>query len=906
MALTVSLLNGNEANFTAKDVSGAFQVLASNGVFNTSLASTDFKVIESTPAAMSVDVSSGSAYVGYTKGSETWKVIVANSASSTLNIAANSSGLNRVDAIIIHLLQTSPNALKTNVAELRVVLGSGVAALADGAITASIGDSNWYRLADITVPDSAITIVTGDIADTRSLVAIEGVVNTTGNQTISGVKTFSSFPVGPNANPTTALQFANKQYVDAALAGGMSPLAKEDISIVAPNSNRGAVAWSSTSNRVENLVVSQFVNADAGTAISFETGSGTLLNGCKACTNKTVKIYQESSKWYVIAGITPAAGKDTVYGVRQEICATSANVLPGATYVSDNLVVFTYVTSANTLKARAASFTDDASTVFVFDTEYAVHAATVNSCSVSTVDTNKVLIAFNDSATFGRMSIGTLAAGVLTVDTANEQSLFAANAISQISVCKATTAKGFVFFRDDTSQDGTQVAISCGSTTPAGGAAVVVDANDCTSGECSQITTDKVLVAWYDATSQVVNARIASIAGTVVTNPTAEFLVYSSVTVDSVRCLAYSTSNAIITFRDGVAIAQKLQDIYISGTTLSFKAGSVSYITGATSADRVKVVSVNDNNKLLFTYGVTATGDLYSRVYQGYDNTTMYAGIAQGTYAAGDTVSIKQNGADTNQVGLTPGQPITAQGILVGKAITSTSMEITVGPAKSYNLDSYCVDISNTDDYVFNNIPSTPIEGQQYNVKFLTANTGACTANGLAIKKIDGNDTVTGDITANMPGTLRCNGTNYTLMSPTITALSATGTGTAAGGGITQNVDVVITTGFRPSLVEVSYYLIGYASGAQKVTIGTVNFNSSLAISGGIQLLNNVAIATPVDGNTLSTTPTLQAGGVAGSYSTTVMSLFAISDTGFTLRFAFVDGGIGGAYSQTYAYKAWK
>jgi hypothetical protein len=40
------------------------------------------------------------------------------------------------------------------------------------------------------------------------------IVLTAGNQTIAGVKTFSSFPITPSAAPTTDYQAANKKYVD--------------------------------------------------------------------------------------------------------------------------------------------------------------------------------------------------------------------------------------------------------------------------------------------------------------------------------------------------------------------------------------------------------------------------------------------------------------------------------------------------------------------------------------------------------------------------------------------------------------------------------------------------------------------------------------------------------------------
>jgi hypothetical protein len=41
------------------------------------------------------------------------------------------------------------------------------------------------------------------------------ILNSIRNQTIDGVKTFTSFPVTPSNNPTSNYQVANKKYVDA-------------------------------------------------------------------------------------------------------------------------------------------------------------------------------------------------------------------------------------------------------------------------------------------------------------------------------------------------------------------------------------------------------------------------------------------------------------------------------------------------------------------------------------------------------------------------------------------------------------------------------------------------------------------------------------------------------------------
>ncbi len=47
-------------------------------------------------------------------------------------------------------------------------------------------------------------------------------VATTGNETVAGVKTFSSFPATPNSAPTTDYQVANKKYVDDNSGGSAS------------------------------------------------------------------------------------------------------------------------------------------------------------------------------------------------------------------------------------------------------------------------------------------------------------------------------------------------------------------------------------------------------------------------------------------------------------------------------------------------------------------------------------------------------------------------------------------------------------------------------------------------------------------------------------------------------------
>lgn len=87
----------------------------------------------------------------------------------------------------------------------------------------------------ITATTSEINVLDGITATTTELNYVDGVTSSiqtqldgklatgqavllTGNQTVAGIKTFSSFPITPSSAPTTDYQTANKKYVDDGLA----------------------------------------------------------------------------------------------------------------------------------------------------------------------------------------------------------------------------------------------------------------------------------------------------------------------------------------------------------------------------------------------------------------------------------------------------------------------------------------------------------------------------------------------------------------------------------------------------------------------------------------------------------------------------------------------------------------
>lgn len=172
MAQKAYIINSSTAEYNDDELQQLQTLLFGEGVFgDPSTGTLGLQVTERTSPDMNVEISTGKALIEVTVSGRTFKVVVENTATETVAIASNVSGSNRVDAIIVRVdVDTEPNALKTNIATIERVAGTGASALSDGAITTAVGSDGWYRLADVTVPNGTSDIENGDITDTRSKV----------------------------------------------------------------------------------------------------------------------------------------------------------------------------------------------------------------------------------------------------------------------------------------------------------------------------------------------------------------------------------------------------------------------------------------------------------------------------------------------------------------------------------------------------------------------------------------------------------------------------------------------------------------------------------------------------------------------------------------------------------------
>jgi len=165
-------------------------------------------------------------------------------------------------------------------------IGSGVIVNADINGSAAIDAS---KIADGTVSSTEFQYINSLTSNAQTQLTAK--VNNTGNETIAGVKTFSSIPVLPSSDPTTANQAARKSYVDAigamvdpslyknscevATTANITLSGEQTIDTFATSATR-VLVWNQTAPAENGIYIS---NSGAWTRASDYNTSGEVLQG---------------------------------------------------------------------------------------------------------------------------------------------------------------------------------------------------------------------------------------------------------------------------------------------------------------------------------------------------------------------------------------------------------------------------------------------------------------------------------------------------------------------------------------------------------------------------------------------------------------------------------------------------
>lgn len=175
MSVLVSYRNSAQRLWTAQDTILFETDFLGDGIGRRNGDGSDLKVIENqTLANMTVVVESGRAYNHVVVSGENRMERLTNTDRIELAIGSNSSGSNRVDAVIARWKSPDePNAAADNVCSIEVIPGTGASILSDSYIESQIGASDSFqRLANVTVANGATQIFDASISDTRESVYI--------------------------------------------------------------------------------------------------------------------------------------------------------------------------------------------------------------------------------------------------------------------------------------------------------------------------------------------------------------------------------------------------------------------------------------------------------------------------------------------------------------------------------------------------------------------------------------------------------------------------------------------------------------------------------------------------------------------------------------------------------------
>lgn len=203
MAFKIAVINGKQPSSGVGGVTDAdLMNLAVNFLSPGVVGANDLVVQQQGTPNMTVLIATGKVYV--LNGAGSMMYLGTLDATQNVTIGNNSSGNPRIDAVVVKIdTSVTPNNIASNVATLVVVPGTPAAspsAPSDSAIQTAVGAGNaFYRLANVTVANGAVSITTANIASTRAQAKLSGgnsgcSVSLSANQSITnGVTTTVAF-----------------------------------------------------------------------------------------------------------------------------------------------------------------------------------------------------------------------------------------------------------------------------------------------------------------------------------------------------------------------------------------------------------------------------------------------------------------------------------------------------------------------------------------------------------------------------------------------------------------------------------------------------------------------------------------------------------------------------------------
>jgi hypothetical protein len=168
--------------------------------------------------------------------------------------------------------QTAQLALTVEEGDIAVRTDLNKSYIALNSDNADMGD--WQELL---APTDAVSSVNGETGVVVLDASDVGAVATTGNETVAGVKTFSSIPILPASDPTSDNQAVRKSYVDDAVGSGVETRKTELLTLTSTNITNKYVTLSQTPKTVSAVSVCPVGGIPQQYGVDY-TVSGTTLS----------------------------------------------------------------------------------------------------------------------------------------------------------------------------------------------------------------------------------------------------------------------------------------------------------------------------------------------------------------------------------------------------------------------------------------------------------------------------------------------------------------------------------------------------------------------------------------------------------------------------------------------------
>jgi len=458
----------------------------------------------------------------------------------------------------------------------------------------------------------------------------------------------------------------------------------------------GAPVSVSGTDEVENFVISELDTA--GTESTFEANSVYSMSNVYVSGDKVAALYVDSAAtdWYIVVGTVDVEGT-TTWGTRVLVNSYGNNSHADMAYIEDDKIVIIYSDDDNDgLYARIVTISG---TVPTLGTASVVHnniAATSRAFGVTLIDTDKLIVAYEDGADgrAGKAKAATFTG--TTIGTWGSAAEFESGATIQLSVVKFDTDKAGVFYRDDDDTDKGKGCLLVATGT-ALSAAVPVLMNDAVSYNMDSVRLEanKALVVYYDTGATETQAIVASLSGLTISygsEVTVNSLVARTISVDAI-----DSATAFVSYEETGASDGRFNKLSISGTVITV--GSQYTFNGSVNDVYQPTLSrLSDKDKFIICYAdgaAAAVGN--AEVFQDYDNADSVVGLAQSTVSVTDTVTVRSKGLDSNQTGLTAGtkyylktggvESTNNSGIAAGVAKDTTVLDIDIDPDTGMSKD---------------------------------------------------------------------------------------------------------------------------------------------------------------------------------------------------------------------------